>query len=75
MFTEKYISNLSTDFARRTQDNGKIHIGMRRTKRMKALLHWVQGFYRISGDPTIVNMNEVIFIEQLETAMYRKLRG
>ena len=38
---------------------------------MKALLHWVQYVYRISGDPTIVVMNEVIFIEQLDTALCR----
>ena len=71
MFTEKDISYLSTDFPGRTQDNGKIHLGMRRTKRMKAILHWVQDFYRISGYPTIVDMNEVMFIEQLDTTLYR----
>ena len=35
MFTEKDISNLSTDIAVRTQDNGKIHFEVLRTKRMK----------------------------------------
>ena len=44
---------------------------MRRTKMMKALLHWVQYFYRISGDPTIFDINEVMFIKQLETALLR----
>ena len=44
MFTEKDISDLSTDFSGRTKSNGKIHYGMKRTKRMKALLHWVQVF-------------------------------
>ena len=38
MFTEKYISDLSTDFSRRNQANGKIHFGMRITKRIKSLL-------------------------------------
>ena len=38
---------------------------------MKSLLHWVQYFYRISGDPTIVDMNEVVFIKQLDTDIYR----
>ena len=71
MFTEKDISDLSTDFSGRTKSNGKIHSGMKRTKRMKALLHWVQVFYRISGYTTIVEMNGVMFIEQLDTALYR----
>ena len=71
MFREKDSSDLSTEFSGRTQDNGKIQFGMRRTKRTKALLHWVKDFYHISGDPTIVEINEVMFIEHLETAQYR----
>ena len=71
MFIDTDILDLSTDFSIKTQDNGKIHFGMRRTKRMKAILHWVQDFYRISGYPTIVDMNEVMFIEQLDTTLYR----
>ena len=34
-------------------------------------LHRVQYFYCISGDPTILEMNEVMFIKQLDTALYR----
>ena len=71
MFTEKDISDLSTDFDRSTHANGKIHFGMRRTKQMKVPLHWVQDFYRISGDITIFEINEVMFIKQLDTSMYR----
>ena len=37
---------------------------------MKAILHWVQDFYIISVDLTIAEMNEVMFIGQLGTAMY-----
>ena len=62
MFTETDISDLSTDFSGRTQANRKIHFGMCRTKRLKALLHWVQDFYCISGDPTIFDLNKIIFI-------------
>ena len=69
MFTEKDISNLSTDFAGRHQANGTINFGTHRTKRMKALIHWVQYFYCISENPTIVEINEFMFIEQLETAL------
>ena len=50
MFTEKYISNLSTDFSGRTQAIGKIHFGMRRKKRTKALLHWVKDFIIVSQE-------------------------
>ena len=39
MFTEKHISDLSTDFAGRAQDNGKTNFGTCRTKRTKSLLH------------------------------------
>ena len=70
MFTEKDISDLSTDFSGRTQANGKIHLGMCRTKRMRVLIHWVQDFYCISRDPNIVDMNEVMFIKHLDTALY-----
>ena len=71
MFTEKDISDLSTDFSGRNQANGKIDFGMHITKWIKALLHWVQDFYRVSGYTNIIEMNEVKFIEQLETALYR----
>ena len=42
---------------------------LRCAKSLKALLHWVKYFYRISTDPTTVDMDEVIFIQQLDTAM------
>ena len=38
---------------------------------MKGLLHWVQDFYWISVDPTIVELNEVMFIKHMDTAFYR----
>ena len=46
---------------------------MRRKKWMKELPHWVQYFYRISGDTTIVDMNKFMFIERLDTALYRSV--
>ena len=60
VLTEKYISDLSTDFFRRTQANGKMNFGMRRTKRMKALMNWVHDVYRISGYPTSIDLNRVL---------------
>ena len=47
MSTEKYISDLSTDFSGGNQANGKINFGIRRTKSMKGLPHWVQYLYPI----------------------------
>ena len=54
MIIEKDISDLTTDYYNRTLAHGKIHFGMCRKKRIKALLHWVLYLYGISGDPTIV---------------------
>ena len=71
MFTEKDISELSIEFSGRTKANGNIHFGMHRTEMMKALLHLVQYFYQITGNPTIIDMNKVMFIQQLYTALYR----
>ena len=71
MYTEKDISDLPTDFYGRAQANGKIQIGMLKTKIMKALLHRVKDFYHISGYPTIVYFNEAMLIHKLDTAMYR----
>ena len=70
VFSEEHISNLSTDFHGRTQANGKIKFGTGRTERTIALLHWVQYLYRISGDPTMFDLNKVLFIQQFNTAIY-----
>eukprot|EP00957_Ditylum_brightwellii_P185523 14124955-Ditylum_brightwellii.AAC.1 len=44
IYTEKDISDMATDFAGMTVANGRIHFGMKRTKRLKAFSHWVQDF-------------------------------
>ena len=46
--TEKDITYLSNSFARRTIQNDRINFGIRRTKRLKQMVHWVQDFYRVS---------------------------
>ena len=71
MYKEKDISDLLTDVSRRTQGNWKVNFGIHRTKQNKALIYLLQDFYRISRYPTIVEMNEVMFIEHLDTAIYR----
>ena len=42
--TEKYITELSESFSRRTVQNDRINFGIRRTKRLKHMVHWVQDF-------------------------------
>ena len=69
MSTEKDISDLSTHFDGKTQANGKINFGICINKRIKEILHWVQYFYRVSGDNTVIDLNEVILIQQLDTDM------
>ena len=64
MLNEKDISSMSVDWASRTQQNGRIHFGIRRTKLLKALVHWVQDFYRISSIPSIEHMNKDKFLSE-----------
>jgi hypothetical protein len=69
--TEKDISTMSTDFGNRTVANGKITFGTRRTKQLKAFVHWVQDFYRVSGNPTIVGLSASTFRSQLDRSLAR----
>jgi hypothetical protein len=69
--TEKDISTMSTDFGSRTATNGKITFGTRRSKQLKALVHWVHDFYRVSGNPTIVGLSIRVFRSQLDRALAR----
>lgn len=71
VLTEKDITAMSSDFANRTQANGRFYFGTLRTKRLKALTHWVQDFYRVSSDPSIVGLSEVLFKSELERALAR----
>ena len=48
LLTEKDADNMASSFASRSQNNGRIIFGTARTKRVKALIHWVQDTYRIS---------------------------
>ena len=43
----KDIETLTLTFASRTGQNGKRIFGTRRTKFMKALVHWVHDFFRV----------------------------
>jgi hypothetical protein len=70
--TEKDVGSLPKGFAERTQANGKIIFGLRRTNLLKAAIHWAQDFRRISGVPNLDDVaDQAEFREALETARLR----
>ena len=72
LLTEKDIAAMATERASRTNAAaGKIVFGTRRTKLMKALVHWVHDFYRISAEPDVSGMNEADFRGELSRALSR----
>ena len=51
--TEKDIKDLQESFARRTAQNDRINFGIRRTKRLKNMMHWVQDFIAYPQPPLL----------------------
>ena len=72
VLNEKDITAMSSDFSHRTANNGRIYFGTNRTKRIKALIHWVQDIYRVSKVPTIVGLSQTLFRAELERALARE---
>ena len=72
LLTVKDIASMATTFAARTQINGRIIFGTRRTKLLKAFIHWINDFYRVSQTPTIVPLTGAMFISQLNRALSRE---
>ena len=73
MLSDKDIDGMATSFATRTANNGRIIFGTNRTKYVKATVHWVQDFYRVSEEPSIIGLNERTFKMQLQRALTRAL--
>lgn len=71
MLSEKDIATMSSGFASRTAGAGRIIFGTRKTKLLKAAIHWVQDFYRISATPSVVGLSENTFKAELDTALAR----
>ncbi len=70
--TEKDVGSLATGFAARTQTNGKIIFGLRRTNLLKATIHWAQDFRRISRVPNLDGVaDQAEFRSALDTARLR----
>jgi hypothetical protein len=70
------ISDLAKGFSNRTNANGKITFGLKRTNRLKAVVDWTQDFARVSREPTLEGIeDEAAFYRVIEIAFERgKLR-
>ena len=71
MLHEDDIDAMSKDFASRTAGNGRMNFGTRRIKLLKAFLHWVKDFYRVSTVPSVDGLNLNSFRVQLNTSVMR----
>ena len=71
MLSEKDITTMSSSFSNRTANNGRIIFGTKRTKLLKATIHWVQDFFRISSTPSVVGLSELTFKAELDTSLAR----
>ena len=71
VLTDKDITNMSSGFALRTQADRRILFGTRKTKILKALIHWNEDFFHFSLLPSIVRITTNIFKAQLQRALAR----
>jgi hypothetical protein len=72
--SETNIGSLSKGFTERTMANGKIIFGLRRTNFLKATVHWVQDFRRISREATLDGVADAAaFKIEIEMARQRAL--
>ena len=69
--TEKDITELQESYAKRTQNTGRMYFGLQRTKRLKATLHWVQDFARVSEVPTLEGLTQESFKAAISIAAQR----
>ena len=56
--TETDLRDMAESFEKRSAANGRITFGMRRTKWLVGVMHWVQDFDRCSQVPTINGIND-----------------
>ena len=69
--TEKDITELQESYAKRTQNAGRMYFGLQRTKQLKATLHWVQDFARVSKVPTLEGLTQDSFKAAISIAPQR----
>ena len=68
---ERNINNMIKELSSRTQADGRINLGTKKSKLMMGLLHWAKDFGRVSERPTISGLNQDDFLSQLEVAIER----
>lgn len=68
---EKNISNMIKELSGRTSNDGRINVGTKKSKLLMGMLHWVQDFARVSEKPSIVGLNQSMFLDQLDVAIQR----
>ena len=71
ILTDKDISTMASGFETRMQGNGRFHFGVMRNNYLKSLVYWVQDFYRVSKEPNIKGINQIVFLSKLEEALAR----
>ena len=71
VLTEKDITNMPSAFVLRTQADGRILFGTRRTKLLKALIHWNEDFFHVSQLPSIFGFTKNNLKAQLQRALAR----
>jgi len=69
--TEKDITELQESYAKRTQNAGRMYFGLQSTERLKATLHWVQDFARVSKVPTLEGLTQESFKAAISIAAQR----
>ena len=68
--SEKDVTDLAKDYSARSTA-ARINFGLRRIKKLKAIIHWVKDHRRTSTTPTIEGMNGTDFNSQLSRASQR----
>ena len=71
VLNDKDVRTMASDFAGQTQNNGHINLRTRRTKYIKAVIHWTQDFYRVSRAPSITGLTKSTFRTALNIALRR----
>jgi len=73
MTSEEDINAMATSFANRTAVNGRMFLGTRRIKYLKAFTHWIRDFYRVSSIPSIAGLSKESFKSQMDRAASRAI--
>ena len=73
VLSEEDITQLALSFSSRLAADGRILFGLKRTKYLRGLVHFIQDFYRVSDTPTIVGLTRTTFCATLDTAIQRAL--